>query len=168
MADQQNPPANRAEARKAAKARRAYKAGVRQIYFRALAAGFTPEEIAEVAGVSARTIRREIDRALDARRLDAPDRYVHLQVERLTKALRLTDAAIDRGHLSAVVPHMKVVAALDRYFGIGDRPDRRPRRMLAVPPLEAPAAPLQLTCAAPPLSEAPVEAAVETAGVPTD
>jgi len=148
-------PTTRAAARKAAKARREYKAGIRQIYFRALASGFTAEQIAEVAGVSARTVRREIDRAIDARRLDAPERYVHLQVERLTKALRLTDAAIDGGHIQAVVPHMKLVGALDRYHGLRPEPARRLPAPLAVPPPPEPAAPLQLTRAAPPLEEAP-------------
>jgi len=158
MADESNPPSTRAQERKSAKARRAYKAQVRQIYFRALASGFTPEQIAETAGVSARTVRREIDRAIAAaRRLDAPDRYVHLQVERLTKALRLTDAAIDRGHIQAVVPHIKLVAALDRFHGLGPRPASSRRKSLAAPPPPEPAAPLQLTRAAPPLAEAPAQ-----------
>src|SRR5574337_919579 len=156
MADETSPPAIRAEARKSAKARRAYKAGVRQIYFKALAAGFTPEEIVETAGVSARTVRREIDRAIDARRLDAPEAYVHLQVERLTKALRLTDAAIDRGHLRAVVPHMKLVAALDRYHGLSAFQSPPLPEEFAAPPLPAPAAPLQLARAAPALEEATI------------
>ena len=47
--------------------------------------------------VSPRTVRREVDRALEERRLDAPERYARLQVARLTKALRLADASIDQG-----------------------------------------------------------------------
>ncbi len=62
-----------------------------------------------------RTIQREIDRAVAERRLDAPDRFVHLQVARLTKALRVADIRLDRGELAAVAPLVKVVATLDRY-----------------------------------------------------
>ncbi|HVP99012.1 MAG TPA: hypothetical protein VMS87_07145 [Roseiarcus sp.] len=154
MTDESNPPQTRSAARKAAKARREHKAGVRQIYFQALASGFTLEEIAELAGVSARTVRREIDRAIAARRLDAPEAYVHLQVARLTKALRLTDAAIDRGLIQAVVPHVKIVAALDRYHGLGPRSASPRRATLAAPPPPEAAAPLRLTRAALPLEEA--------------
>ena len=155
MTDDPNPPSTRAQERKAAKARRDHKAGMRQIYFQALASGFRLEEIAELAGVSARTVRREIERAIDARRFDAPERYAHLQVERLTKAL--TDAAIERGYVQAVAPHVKIVAALDRYHGLGPRPASSRRKSLAALPPPEPAAPLQLTRAAPPLAEAPAQ-----------
>ena len=70
--------------------------------FDLLASGYSPEQIAEVRKVSVRTIRREIDSAIARRRLDAPERYVHLQVARLTKALRFADAALERGDLKAV------------------------------------------------------------------
>ena len=73
----------------------------------------------------------------------------------LTKTLRLTDAATDRGYLQAVVPHVKIVAALDRYHGLRPETARRRRATLAVPPPPEPAAPLQLAHAAPPLVDAP-------------
>ena len=44
-----------------------------------------------------RTVRREIDRALAERRLDAPERFAQVQVARLVKALRLAEAAIELG-----------------------------------------------------------------------
>ena len=109
---------NRATARAATQARRARAAALRQGYFKALASGFTPEQIAEASHASVRTIRREIDRALDERRLDAPERYVHLQVARLTKALRVADYHIEQGDLAAVGPLATLVAALDRYHGL--------------------------------------------------
>ncbi len=111
-----------------------------------------------------KTVRREIDRALDARRLDAPERYVHLQVERLTKALRLVDFRIERGELAAVGPLMKVVAALDRYHGLKDPPKPAADAPLAIPP--APPPPLALTHAAPPLDAAAIDQlhAVDNAG----
>ena len=90
-----------------------------------LASGYSPEQIAEVRKVSVRTIRREIDSAVARRKLDAPEHYVHLQVARLTKALRFADAALERGDLKAVRALVTVVTAMDRYHGLsytfGDR-----------------------------------------------
>lgn len=122
---------------------------MRQVSFDALAAGWSIEQIAELRKVSPRTVRREVDRALDERRLDAPARYAHLQVARLTKALRLADASIDRGELKAIGPLVKVVRALDHYHGLFDvsRPSS-PAPTAAAPALPAP--PLQLTHADPP------------------
>jgi hypothetical protein len=92
--------------------------------------------------VSVRTVQREIARAIDKRRLDAPDRFVHLQVARLTKVLRLADSRLNRGDLAAAGTFMKAVAALDRYHGF-NRP--------SLPASAAPQAIEQLT-ASPPLA----------------
>lgn len=78
---------------------------------------YTPEQIAEVRRVSIRTIRREIDSGIARRWLDAPERYVHLQVARLTKALRFADAALERGDLKAVRALVEVVAAWTAIMG---------------------------------------------------
>ncbi|WP_170153199.1 helix-turn-helix domain-containing protein [Roseiarcus fermentans] len=127
---------------------------MRQVVFDALAAGWSIEQIAELRKVSPRTVRREVDRTLAERRLDAPDRYAHLQVARLTKALRVADDALDRGELKAVGPMLKVVRALDRYH-----PPEAPARVLMAPPAPVapalPAPPLQLTSAAPALAPEP-------------
>jgi hypothetical protein len=48
-------------------------------------------------------------------------RYVHLQVARLTKALRFADAALERGDLKAVKALVSVVAAMDRYHVLGNQ-----------------------------------------------
>ena len=109
-------PANAAPA----KARKMAKLAWSQSSFDLLASGYSPEQIAEVRKVSVRTIRREIDSAIARRQLDAPDRYVHLQVARLTKALRFADAALERGDLKAVRALVTVVAAMDRYHGLSD------------------------------------------------
>ena len=113
------PLSKRAKAREAAITRRASNAALREAGFEALAAGWSPQQIADARKVNVKTVRREIDAALAERRLDAPDRYAHLQVARLTKALRLADALVDRGDLRAVGPVVKLVAALDRYHGLG-------------------------------------------------
>jgi hypothetical protein len=91
---------------------------MRRVAFEAMIGGWSIEEIAELRKVRPRTIRREIDRTLDERRLDAPDRYAHLQVARLTKELRVADAALDRGELRAIDSMVKVVRELDRYHGL--------------------------------------------------
>ena len=148
MTDDVNPPSQRARGRAAGSARRALKAATRQAFFEALASGFTPEQIAETAKVSVKTVRREIDRAIASRRFDAPERYAHLQVARLTKALRLADALIERGDLRGIAPLVKVVGELDRYHGL-QRPRGAPRAPLIEAPEPPPAAPLALTHAAP-------------------
>ena len=114
----EDPKSGRAKERVAAKARRTAKTAFRQASFDFLASGFSLEQIAEVRKVSVRTIQREINSVIAARRLDAPERYVHLQVARLTKALRLADVAIERGDLKAVQPLVQVVKYLDRYHGL--------------------------------------------------
>ena len=155
MTEQSPPSSSRAKARVAARARRAREAALRQGYFNALASGFTPEQIAEASHVSVRTIRREIDRALDERRLDSPERYIHLQVARLTKALRLADCRIEEGDLAAVRPLATLVAALDRYHGLRaslPATDVAPARPALPPP------PLAITHAPLPFAEAEPEA----------
>jgi len=128
----------RAKERAAAKARWIANTAFRQSSFDFLASGYSLEQIAEARKVSVRTIQREIDSIIAARRLDAPERYVHLQVARLTKALRLADVAIERGDLKAVQALVQVVKSLDRYHGLSS--------------LEEPAKAGSLTVPAPPLA----------------
>ncbi len=151
MADDPESLSKRAQARAAARARREVKAALRQESFDALAAGWSMRHIAEARKVSVKTVSREIDRAVAERRLDAPDRFVHLQVARLTKALRLADLRIDRGELAAIAPLVKVVAALERYHGRQDRSEPTRPVPHGAPPLPAP--PLALSHAAPPLDD---------------
>jgi thioesterase domain-containing protein len=157
MTEETPRPSHRAKARAATRARRARATALRQRYFDALVSGFTPDEIAELTNANVRTIRREIDRALDERRLDSPERYAHLQVARLTKALRLADARIEKGDLAAVRPLATLVAALDRYHGL-----RRPSLPPLTAPLPSPALPpppLALTHVAPPPAESEAQEA---------
>ena len=123
MSENQEPQSGRARERAAAKARKKAKLAWSQSSFDLLASGYSPEQIAEVRKVSVRTIRREIDSAVARRRLDAPERYVHLQVARLTKALRFADAALERGDLKAVRALVTVVSAMDRYHGLKHPPE---------------------------------------------
>jgi hypothetical protein len=145
MTEDQEAQSGRARVRAAAKARKTAKLAWSQSSFDLLASGYTPEQIAEVRKVSVRTIRREIDAAIARRKRDAPERYVHLQVTRLTKALRFADAALERGDLKAVRALVTVVSAMDRYHGLSDpasdragpsHPDALDFQSPAVPPLK--------------------------------
>jgi maltooligosyltrehalose synthase len=118
MSENQERQSGRAHDRSQAKARKMAKLAWTQSSFDFLASGCSPEQIAEVRKVSVRTIGREIDAAVARRRLDAPECYVHLQVARLTKALRFADAALERGDLKAVRALVTVVTAMDRYHGL--------------------------------------------------
>jgi hypothetical protein len=165
MTEDQEPQSGRARERGAAKARKMAKLAWSQNSFDLLASGYTPEQIAEVRKVSVRTIRREIDSAVARRRLDSPERYVHLQVTRLTKALRLADAALERGDLKAVRALVTVVVAMDRYHGLSaPTRDRSSPSLAGALELDATAAPppLQLSHAVSPPSEAPPDSEAVT------
>ena len=153
MAAEPEPHSKRARSRSLAKRRREASAAWRESSFDALASGFSLQQIAEARSVRVRTIRREVDRAVAAKRLDAPDRYVHLQVARLTKALRLADVSIERGDLRAIAALTKVVAALDCYHGL-QAPSRPTENALLPAP---PAPPLALAHAAPPMASLATE-----------
>jgi len=98
--------------------------------------------LAQQYKISVKTVRREVDRALHYRDLDAPDRYVRLQVERLTYAIKCIDHALAQGDYHAVDPLLKVIEKLDRYHGVGR--SRTVEAPEAPPRLEAAAAPLAL------------------------
>ncbi|HKN29906.1 MAG TPA: hypothetical protein VJY34_19310, partial [Roseiarcus sp.] len=133
-------PSQRAAVRAQRRARRNERIARRENFFDLVASGYSCRQIAEAAKVSAATVRREIDRAIAERRLDAPERYVHVQVARLAKALRLADASIERGDLKAVGPLVRLVAALDRYHGLGRTSAQRAPAAAdtPLPPAEAP------------------------------
>ena len=135
----------RGRLRALAQKRRVTRAERREIMFDLVVAGYSRELIAEKLCVSLKTVRREVEKAIDERRLDAPDRYVRLQVMRLTKALRVVDCALEEGDLKAVEPLVKVVGALDRYHALAAAgPAATEQRRLS-----RSAAPLALTHAAP-------------------
>lgn len=152
------------------RARREKKVTQRERYFDLMISGYSCSQIARMVQASAATVRREIDRALAERRLDAPEHFASVQVARLVKALRLAEAAIELGELKAVATYLRVVAALDRYheFAAGSPPTRRSSEP---PPLALPTPPKALTFTATPINDAPFSVA-ETAdaaeGSPAD
>ena len=137
--------------REATRAQRLAIAERRQTMFELIVSGPSYAAIARETGLSPSALRRDVDKAIAARRIDAPERYVHLQVARIEKALLAVDAAIERGDVRAVSQYLKTVAALDRYHGLAVAlapPD--PASAPVQPRLAAPAPPLALTHAAPP------------------
>jgi hypothetical protein len=131
-----------------ARQRRVLAARGRQDLFDLVASGYSHERVAREMKVSVATVRREIDRVIAARQLDAPEKYVHLQVARLNMALERVVNAVEADDIKAVEPLMKLVAQLDRYHGLaGPGPLPPPARPLGLPP-PAPA-PLALTHAQP-------------------
>jgi hypothetical protein len=138
------PPDETAEARETVRskrlARRMRRLEWRQACFELISAGHSYAEVAKALMVSERTVRRDVARVIDDRRLDAPERYIHLQVDRLTRAVRTADGRVARGDMKAVAPLIKLIGALDRYHGLDGRYRREPRPAA----LPAHAAPLAL------------------------
>ncbi len=121
MTDQPSSPSLRAQRRAAAKTRRAKSIERREACFDLFLSGFSLQQIAQATGKSLATVRRILDRSIAERRLDAPERYVRVQVARLTKALGHADFKLEQGDIRAFAPYMKLIAALDRYHGLEAR-----------------------------------------------
>ncbi len=139
--------------REATRAWRLATAERRQTLFELIVSGHSYAAIARETGLSPSALRRDVGKAIAARSIEAPERYVHLQVARIEKALLAADAAIERGDVRAVSQYLKIVAALDRYHGLATAlAPPEPASPAAQPRLPAAAAPpLALTHAAPPL-----------------
>ncbi len=97
--------------------------------------GYTYEAIAQELKLSVKTVRRATAKAIEKRRLDCGAHYVHLQVLRLTKAMRVVDLNLDKGDLKAVAPLLKVIAQLDKYHALGQPAPALPPLALPPPPL---------------------------------
>jgi hypothetical protein len=167
--DPQSAPPAAAGVRAQVRARRADRIARRERFFELMMSGHSYAQIARMARTSAATVRREIDRALAERRLDAPERFARVQVARLQKALKLAEAAIELGELKAVGIYLRAVAALDRYHELaGGGPPSRPAKAR---PLALPTPAKALTFAPPSADAAPSavdEAAVGAAAAGAD
>ena len=154
MSDEPAKLSKRQRQREATRGRRLATAERRRTVFELVVSGHSYEAIARETGLSPSALRRDVGKAIAARRIEAPERYVHLQVARIEKALLAVDAAIERGDVKAVSQYLKVVAALDRYHGLATAlAPPEPALAPAEPRLPAPAPPLALlTHAAPPLA----------------
>ena len=146
MSDAFATPSRRQRQREATLARRAAIGERRRTLFELVVSGYSYEAIARETGLSPSALRREVDKAIAARPVEAPERFVHLQVARIEKALLAVDAAVERGDVKAVSQYLKVVVALDRYHGLAAA--LAPPQPAAAERLPAPARPLALTHAA--------------------
>ena len=152
-----HPAPQAAGARAEARARRENRLDRRERCFNLMMSGYTLSQIAKMVQASSATVRREIDRALAERRLDAPERFARVQVARLMKALRLAEAAVELGEMKAIATYLRVVAALDRYHALAAGPP--PLAPAEAPPLALPAPRKALTFA--PLDDGESPAAAE-------
>jgi hypothetical protein len=132
------PPVPRRQSQLAkARAKRVERSRRREEMLEDVVSGVDRNVIARTYGVSIKTVAREVGRAIDQRRLDAPERFLRLQVERLTRALQSIDRAIEAGDVDAVAHLIKVMDKLDRYHGLAymaaqTEPPPRPPQPLAL------------------------------------
>ncbi len=159
------PHSKRADLRAGRKTRRKQQLALREAVFDMIASRYDYQVIAATLEISVATVRREFDRAIAERRLDAPERYARVQVARLHKALRVVDELVDKGDPKAVTPLIRLVAALDRYHGLAPA---RPAPETPSPPLALPAPPLALTHAAPPIDGESLNRELADAGQTAD
>jgi Homeodomain-like domain len=85
MTDEPSSLSQRAEARAAAKARRAKRIERREACLELVVSGYSHPQIATALKISLATVRRAVDKAPAERPIHAPQRYAALQVERLTR-----------------------------------------------------------------------------------
>ena len=97
------------------RARRATKSARRNRVFSLMVSGYNYSQIAEKVRISVGTVRREINRTLAERRVNASGRFARIEIAPLIKALRLVEAAAELGEVKAIVAYLRVVAALERY-----------------------------------------------------
>lgn len=142
MADESTPTSDRARKRAAGKRLRARLIERREVYFDLLVSGYSIEQIASHTRRSPSAVRRAIGQALAKRQLDAPEDYAHLQIARLTKALRCADVSLEQGDLKAIAPFVNVVRELNLYHGVNVGPAR----------LAPPAAVQEIAATSPPLA----------------
>jgi hypothetical protein len=136
MSDAHAAPSKRLRQREATRGRRLAMAERRRTMFDLVVSGHSYEAIARETDLSPSALRREVGKAIAARPVEAPDRYVHLQAARIEKAL----------------------LALDRYHGLAFAlAPPAPAAAPAPERLPAPAAPLALTHFAAPLEADPAD-----------
>ncbi len=134
----------RAQMREAARERRLVRARLQEDILDLVVSGYAAETIPETLKLSVKTVRRATAKAVEKRRLDSGAHYVHLQVMRLTKALRVVDLDLEQGDLKAVEPLLKMIAQLDKYHALAGAPPALAGGAPAPPPLALPTPPLAL------------------------
>jgi len=143
----------RAEAREAAQQRRIETRERGRNLLELVAAGYSYAEIADTAGASVASIKRHVQRAIRQRPPEPAETFVALQRERLDRALKYTDLAMERGDLRAVAALVALLPQVERYWGLhnalhaaGGNADRA--HLLASNPMK----PLETETVLPPLA----------------
>ena len=103
--------------RKEAQARREARRKRRATMLELVAYGFSYEKLAARYKVSLATVRREVDRALAARRTEPHETYVKMQLTRLDKALQIVNLKLEEGDMRALPALVALLQAYDRYHG---------------------------------------------------
>jgi hypothetical protein len=114
-------PSLRAVARAATTGRREKRVERRETLFELIVSGYGYDQVAAKLNLSVSAVRREVNHVLALRAMDAPQRYVGLQLARLNKALLVTDVAMEQGDLRSIPALIKVMGELDRYHGLAAR-----------------------------------------------
>ena len=127
-----------------------------------MVSGYSYSQIAEKVRTSVATVRREINRTLIERQVNASGRFARVEIAPLIKALRLVEAAAELGEVKAIVAYLRVVAALERYHELAaGTPSSRSSTKAS--PHALPAPPKALTFVISPVNE---PATVDEAGDP--
>jgi hypothetical protein len=122
--------------REAARKRRQERARLSADILDLVVSGYTHETIAQELKLSVKTVRREASSAIEKRRLDGGAHYVHLQVLRLNKAMRVVDLNLEAGDLKAVEPMLKVIPSSTNITRWA--PPHPPRRRSSFPARRSP------------------------------
>jgi DNA-binding CsgD family transcriptional regulator len=128
MTDNPAPSVLTGDRRAQRRARRATRIARRKRVFSLMVSGYSYSQIAEKVRTSIATVRREINRSLAERRVNA-----RIEIGPLIKALRLVEAAAELGEAKAIVAYLRVVAALERYHELaaGDSSSRQSTKAAA-------------------------------------
>jgi hypothetical protein len=110
--------------------------------FNLLKSGAPIAEIALQQGLSARRARELVQEMLERREVDPPAGFAHLQIGRLSDAMKVAYAAMMEGNMQALDRVLRIVGELDRRHGFAvaqAEPAAGATRALAAPPLALPA-----------------------------
>jgi DNA-binding CsgD family transcriptional regulator len=151
------------------RARRVTRIARRKRVLSLMVSGYSCSQIAKKVRTSVATVRREINRTLTERQVNASGSFARVEITPLIKALRLVEAAAELGEVKAIVAYLRVVAALDRYHELAAGTSSSCKSIKAAPQ-SLPAPPKALTFAISPVNDEPAtvdearDAALDTQG----
>ena len=93
--------------------------------------GFGYDEIAREERVTGRRVRQIVKEALEGREALESAIHAHMQIDRLSHAMRVAGEALARGDVRAVAPFIKALEKLDRYQSLARETAPRRQKMTA-------------------------------------